>query len=252
MWCCRACFLSDQTDIIPGDGTPGAAVVGPDPDDPSVCARAGHPWHNPVHAVDGRSVRPAPQRHGVRRGGSCYLMRCAVAGCTSETCQFAHSDEELAHWRQRLPPPVDHVFHPAVRRALGALEIPVPVTDNIREKINALGLADVLRRLRAPPRRGLRGYAALLGALRGPPPPEDNEDAAGGGGAAAAPRPWLAWAWPQWDGIRDAVDRAAAVSPLTAAPPSPWAARRACGTELLECLRHPAAAVTTMDDGDGW
>ena len=54
----------------------------------------------------------------------------------------------------------------------------MPVTDNIREKINALGLADVLRRLRAPPRRGLRGYAALLGALRGPPPPEDNEDAA--------------------------------------------------------------------------
>ena len=180
MWCCRACFLSDQTDIIPGDGTPGAAVVGPDPDDPSVCARAGHPWHNPVHAVDGRSVRPAPQRHGVRRGGSCYLMRCAVAGCTSETCQFAHSDEELAHWRQRLPPPVDHVFHPAVRRALGALEIPVPVTDNIREKINALGLADVLRRLRAPPRRGLRGYAALLGRAARAAPSRGQRGCGGG------------------------------------------------------------------------
>ena len=91
-----------------------------------------------------------------------------------------------------------------------------------------------------------RCWARCAGA-----PPEDNEDAAGGGGACSA-QPWLAWAWPQWDGIRDAVDRAAAVSPLTAAPPSPWAARRACGTELLECLRHPAAAVTTMDDGDGW
>ena len=243
MWCCRVCFLSDTIARTPGDGLPGAAVVGPDPNNPAVCAR-GHPWHHPIHAVGGRGVRPAPQRHGARRGGGCYLMLCRVAGCTSETCQFAHSAAELEHWRQRVPPPAARAFHPAVVRALEALEIPLPVTDNIREKINALSLGDVLLRLRAARRRGGRGYAALLGALRGPPPPpgaaggvaEDDEKSDTEG--PPPPPEWSEWAWPEWEAIRATLNGLRA--PL---PTSPWAARRACGTELLACL-----AVASLGD----
>ena len=209
-------------------------MVGPHPDDSTVCSR-GHAWHHPLHVVFGRNVRPAPQRHAARRGLGHATMRCRVPGCSNEQCTFAHSENELEHWRAAAKPPSAHMFHPALQRALDDLGIVHPVTDNIREKLHARSLDEILRRVlpivssagggtedddNALTRRLTGGgYADLLRALRAPAPPR--------------PAAWDAWAWPQWDALRRATEYVAAQPPLS--PHTTW---HACGAALLEQMHE--------------
>lgn len=159
---CRVCF-GERGGL--GTGAHGCCLSLQHPEKTGVCAR-GHPWHNPVHAVGGRDIRPGPQRHSARRAG--FLMRCCVPCCANPRCTFAHSDIELKHWRQHLPVSSVQQFHPRVEDLLSQVGVKLPVTENIREKINALDLGTVLHRLMRLKLDHKRGFAALLEALKQP------------------------------------------------------------------------------------
>ena len=206
IWVCRVCFGMHGG---LGTGAHGCCISLPHPEKPGVCAR-GHPWHNPVHAVDGCDIRPGPQRHSARRAG--FLMRCRVPRCINPHCSFAHSESELVHWRRHRPPPADHRFHPRVVALLREIDIPLPVTDNISEKINALALGAALHRLMRLKLAKRHGFAALLTELKRPPldmslfavqpvkPPDGDVEV-----IAPPPLPirtgtsWDPLAWRQWE-----------------------------------------------------
>ena len=96
-------------------------------------------------------------------------MRCRVPRCINPHCSFAHSESELVHWRRHRPPPADHRFHPRVVALLREIDIPLPVTDNISEKINALALGAALHRLMRLKLAKRHGFAALLMEMKRPP-----------------------------------------------------------------------------------